>query len=143
MKLDGRPGRSESISESKRRDAFLSEYYLAKSIANINEVEETWLERSWRFTRYSYDQTQFRDEDGQQFCANLKSQDAAELFKSWSIKRDSAVLTYGIYGDNTLVISLRNPTDADTLRFFLYRGDDKNVHSQSDFLGTLVFVKKR
>ena len=140
LKLDGRPGRSKSIEESKKRNAFIEEYHLIRSTDNIPDVKEAWLERSWRFTKYSYEGTQFASGDGQQFCINLDRKVAEDLFKSWSLERDSTVLTYGVYGDNTLVVSIRNSA-SDTLSFSVYKGDDKNVRSANDLIGKLTFVK--
>ena len=141
LKLDGRPGRSESIEESKRREVYLNTYSSEEDLPVIDEIEEAWMEKSWRFTKYNYDDTQFSQHDGYQLCIKLDQESSDNLFKTWSIKRDSTILTYGVYGENTLVITFNTVPSFDTLRFEIYKGDDKNNPNPNDFLGTLTMIK--
>lgn len=141
LKLSGRPGRSESIEESKRREVYLNTYSAKEDLPVIDEIGEAWMEKSWRFTKYDYNDTQVSEHDGYQLCMKLDQKSSDNLFKTWSIKRDSTMLTYGVYGENTLVITFNAISNFDTLKFEIYSGDDKNRPDPRNFLGTLNLVK--
>ena len=141
LKLDGRPGSSNSIEEAKKRKVFLSRYLINANIPVSGEIKAAWIERAWRYTKYDFADTQIAEGDGYQLCANLDERMSIGLFTEWSIKRDSNISSYGIYGKATLVLSLKKVASFDTLRFQIYRGDDKTNPNPTDFIGVLTFVK--
>lgn len=137
IKLDGRPGKSDNVKESKDRKVFLHQYKVTEEIPQIGKISEAWIEHSWRFTKYNLNDIDV-DTTHSQLCINMDKSTLDSLFQTWSIEKDDRISYYGLIG-NTLVISFNTLQQSDTLKFNVLRGD--NDLDANDSLGTILFVK--
>lgn len=135
IKLDGRPGNSGTINESKKRGVFISKTKLVGATGGEFAVEESWLEYGWRFTKYEISGTNV-DTTRIQFCMNLDPSFRNDFAANWSIALDSRMDYCGLIGD-TYVISFKDFYPADSIVFKVVGSDRRDPHGQFE----LAFVR--
>jgi hypothetical protein len=144
IKLDGRPGVSQSISDSKRREVFTIEYEVryrptGSDLPEIN-VTEAWVEKKWRFTKFSYDDTNIQE--GYQLCFKVDKGSIQDLNSEWFIERKGSE-AIGQVGEDRIWISDFDMMDTDSVFYKVFKGQPKLETPNSKPQGKLILIRKK
>lgn len=144
IKLDGRPGVSQNIADSRSREVFTTEYEVRyrqtePNLLDIN-AKEVWVEKNWRFTKFSYEDTNIQE--GYQLCLKVDKESIKDLNNEWFIERKGSE-AIGQVGEDRIWISDFDMMDTDSVFYKVFKGRPKLETPNSKPLGELILIRKK